>query len=119
MNNVTKPNFITKVYFYFIHIKIISFLNLNKNDVILDFGCGLGSLKKLIRKKFKYANIINYDVLRNLSEIDDWKKIDFNKIVFCQVLYLLDEQEITDILKFIKSKIKMLKFFVVLVVKDF
>ncbi len=111
MNNVTKPNFITKVYFYFIHIKIISFLNLNKNDVILDFGCGLGSLKKLIRKKFKYANIINYDVLRNLSEIDDWKKIDFNKIVFCQVLYLLDEQEITDILKFIKSKNKNVKIF--------
>ena len=111
MNNVTKPNLITKVYFYFLHIKIISFLNVNKNDVILDFGCGLGSLKKLIKKKFEYANVINFDVLGNLSEIEDWKQIGFNKIVFCQVLYLLSEQEITDILKFIKSKNENAKIF--------
>ena len=44
--HVTSPNFISSIYFNFIYKKIIDFLDYEEKKIILDFGSGLGLLKK-------------------------------------------------------------------------
>ena len=48
--HITKPNLISSIYFNFIHKQIINLLDTNEKKTILDFGSGLGNLKKKIRK---------------------------------------------------------------------
>ena len=50
MINVTKSNFISKIYFNKFYKQIISIEKFEKK-IILDFGCGLGELKKLNHKE--------------------------------------------------------------------
>lgn len=65
--------------------------NLKKEEgTILDFGCGVGHLKKTLNKK----NIINYDIIPELSEISDYRGLKPNKIVLISVLEHLHINEI-------------------------
>jgi len=100
----TKPNYISFIYFNLIYKIIINFLEYKKNDVVLDFGCGIGLLKKKIKKKYPEANIINYDKVKSLSEVSDWKNINFNKIIFCQVLMYISKEDIENIFYILKKK---------------
>ncbi|HAM88217.1 MAG: hypothetical protein US83_C0010G0036 [Candidatus Falkowbacteria bacterium GW2011_GWC2_38_22] len=88
--------------FYFRKIleTIIEFGNLrNESEIILDFGCGIGHLKKTLNKN----NIINYDIEPSLTEISDYKTIKPKKIVLSGVLEHLYLNEIENLLKeFIK-----------------
>ena len=88
MINVTKSNFISKIYFNKIYQLIISIGKFEKKKVILDFGCGLGELKKINLKKKNKSKIINYDIIQKLSDVTKYNNINFDTIVFCQVLYL-------------------------------
>ena len=101
-NHITPYEGIKKFYFEFILDQIIRIADLhNQNKQILDYGSGLGFLKKkLINSK---NNIINYDIVKELSDVNDWKSINFDIIVFNQVLDYLSENEITQLIKEIKE----------------
>jgi 2-polyprenyl-3-methyl-5-hydroxy-6-metoxy-1,4-benzoquinol methylase len=87
-------------YFNRIIRKIISIASLDKRKIrILDFGCGVGKLKKVLGNK-----VINYDVLEDLSEIKDWKKAKFDVIVANEVFYLFTHDELR---KFISDLYKI------------
>lgn len=111
-SNVTKPNFISKLYFNFIYKKIANIINVHNNKIILDFGCGLGFLKKnFIKKSLK---VYNYDINPKLSDIKNWKKVNFEIIIFCQVLMYLKKFEIKKIFQEIKQRKKERKIIVVI-----
>ena len=103
-NHVTEPNIISKYYFNFMKNKIIEVGNFHEKKNVLDYGCGTGDLKKLNLQKKNKSTIINYDIIEELSEIKDWREINFDTIVFCQVLVLIEPIQIRNILDFIKRK---------------
>ncbi|MEA1963379.1 MAG: hypothetical protein U9M94_04045 [Patescibacteria group bacterium] len=83
------------IYFREILNTIIKFGNLkNEKGIILDFGCGVGHLKKLLKKN----NIINYDIEPKLTEIDNYKKLKPEKIILSGVLEHLYLEEIEKLL---------------------
>ena len=54
--------------------------------------------------------IINYDVIKELSDVEDWKSINFDTIVFCEVLYLIDPEDLKKLLndlRRINSKVEI------------
>ena len=117
--SITKPNFITKFYFEMIYKTIIKVGNFNEDKVILDFGCGYGYLKKLNIKLGNKSQIINYDIVQELSEIKDIFSVDFDKIVFCQSLYLIEEAKIIKILERLRKKNSKLEIIVVISKQSF
>ena len=110
LNNVTKPNIFSKFYFNFIYKKIANLINKNEKKIILDFGCGEGFLKKKYISKFH--EVFNYDIKKEYSEIENWKKVDFDLIIFCQVLMYLDKKEILDIFSHINSRKKNIEIII-------
>lgn len=85
-----------KIYFNKILRILIEFGDLeNEKRVILDYGCGVGHLKKMLPE----ANIIGYDIIPELSDIDDYKVLKPVKIVLSGVLEHLYLDEIEHLLK--------------------
>ena len=83
------------IYFYNILKTIIKIGNLNNRDVkILDFGCGTGKLKKMLHNK-----VVGYDLLPDLSDVRDWRKVKFDVIVANAVFYLFTAKELRKFLK--------------------
>ena len=70
----------------------------NDKKGVLDFGAGLGVLKRMLPG----SKIINYDVVRELSDVDDWKEVAFDVMVINEVLYLFEEKEILQLLVDVK-----------------
>jgi 2-polyprenyl-3-methyl-5-hydroxy-6-metoxy-1,4-benzoquinol methylase len=94
--HVTNGNLISSIYFnfnYFIVSNIVNF----KNKEILDFGGGLGFLKKKILQKGGRVKI--YDIVKELTEIKNYKKFKFDIVIFCHVLYLIKEKDIRKIFR--------------------
>ena len=102
--SITKTNFITKYYFNLIYKKIIKIGKFEEIKTILDYGCGYGYLKKWNLKIGNNSKIINYDIVEKLSEIKNIFDVEFDKIVFCQSLYLMDKIEIIELLRKLKNK---------------
>jgi purine-nucleoside phosphorylase len=113
MINVTKSNFISKIYFNKIYQLIISIGKFEKKKIILDFGCGLGGLKKINFEKKNKSKIINYDIIKKLSDVNKYNNLNFDTIVFCQVLYLFKKKKIIMLLKKLKRQNKDLEIIVV------
>lgn len=113
MINVTKSNFISRIYFNKIYQQIILIGNFKKKKIIVDFGCGLGELKKLNKEKKNKSEIINYDIISRLSEVKTYENLKFDTIVFCQTLYLLQPKKIKILLGKLKSQNKNLEIIVV------
>jgi 2-polyprenyl-3-methyl-5-hydroxy-6-metoxy-1,4-benzoquinol methylase len=104
MINVTKSNFISKIYFNKIYQLIISIGKFKKKKVILDFGCGFGELKKINFKKKNKSKIINYDIIKKLSDVTKYNNLNFYTIFFCQVLYWFKKKKIILLLKKLKRQ---------------
>lgn len=102
----TRPNFISFFYFLIIYLLIIRIGSFNKKKTILDFGCGLGYLKKINKKLSNPSKIINYDKISMYSEIKNWQKIKFELIVFCQSAYMLSKKELSEVLSTLRKKNK-------------
>lgn len=86
----------SKIYFDKILETLIIFGNLrNEKGVILDYGCGVGHLKK----KLPGSNVVGYDILPELSDIADYKTLSPQKIVLSGVLEHLQLEEIENLLK--------------------
>ncbi|MBU4141833.1 class I SAM-dependent methyltransferase [Patescibacteria group bacterium] len=90
----------SKIYFSKILETLIEFGNLKEEKgVILDYGCGVGHLKK----KLPNSNVIGYDILPELTDVADYKVLTPEKIVLSGVLEHLQLEEIENLLKnFIK-----------------
>lgn len=80
-----------KIYFERVLEIIIKFGNLrNEAGLILDYGCGVGHLKR----KLADRNIVGYDIISKLSDVEDWHSLVPDKIVLSAVLEHLYTQEI-------------------------
>lgn len=100
--HVTKGNLISSIYFNFIYLIISNICNF-KNKEILDFGGGLGFLKKKILQKRGRVKI--YDIAKELTEIKNYKKFKFDIVIFCHVLMYVKNKDIRKIFRhFQKSK---------------
>src|SRR3989339_824924 len=85
-----------KIYHSALITAVIKLGNLREeNGLILDFGCGVGHLKKLLPGK----NIIGYDIIPELSDVSDYKNLKPNKIVLISVLEHLHLNEIDKLLQ--------------------
>ena len=85
-----------KVYFNMILKTIIDFGDLkNEQNLILDYGCGTGRFKKKLDK----PNVAGYDVIEELSDINDYRNLKPQKIVLSSVLEHLYLNEIENLLK--------------------
>lgn len=74
---------LSKLYFEKILSTLISFGNLyNEKGLILDFGCGVGHLKKRLKGK----KVVGYDIIPELSDVSDYRKLKPAKIVLSGVL---------------------------------
>ncbi|MDC0192809.1 hypothetical protein OAJ89_05810 [Alphaproteobacteria bacterium] len=101
--HVTEPNLISNLYFQYMKKKIIEIGNFKEKKIILDYGAGKGELKQLNNKLNNKSTIINYDIIKELSDVDDWKNVKFDTIVFCQVLVLIEPDEIKKMLEFLRK----------------
>lgn len=101
------------VYFKKIMNTICKILeNLNEKSTILDFGCGEGYLKKIYNKNNNKHNLINYDVIAEKSEIDDYSDLNYDIIVASHVLCLFSKEELNIFLENEIKKNKNIKFIV-------
>ncbi|MBI4052746.1 MAG: class I SAM-dependent methyltransferase [Candidatus Diapherotrites archaeon] len=88
------------IYFHGILKTIAGIARLDRRNVrILDFGCGCGELKKLLGEK-----VTGFDVLPELSDVKDWRAVDFDVVAANEVFYLFSEKELEKILREFKAK---------------
>lgn len=87
---------LSKIYFNKILETIIEYGDLKKeNGLILDYGCGVGHLKKMLPN----SNVTGYDIIKELSDVKDYKILKPNKIVLSGVLEHLYHDEIKNLLR--------------------
>lgn len=90
----------SKIYFDKILETLIDFGGLKEEKgLILDYGCGVGHLKK----QLPGSNIIGYDILPELTDVADYKTLSPEKIVLSGVLEHLSLEEIKSLLKDFKK----------------
>lgn len=93
-NTYESKNLLVKFYFRWKINVAIKLAKLNKNDVILDFGCGGGWLEK----KLKNYQIYGYDINLEKTFIKGYKKIKPTKIFVLDVFEHIPKKEIQKIL---------------------
>ncbi len=109
--NITKHGKISGIYFDSILENIISLINTKKKVTILDFGSGYGYLKKKFNKNPK-IKIINYDIIKELSDIKDWRKVKFDYLVSTHVFMYFKKNDLKYLLLSLKKHNKKLKMIV-------
>lgn len=88
------------IYFNKILEMIIEFGDLrNEPGLILDFGCGLGHLKK----RLPGANVVGYDIIPELSDVSDYRNLKPKQIVLSGVLEHLYNEETDALMKEFQS----------------
>src|SRR3990167_2828404 len=86
------------IYYRAILRKVIKMGQLDKLDVrILDFGCGQGKLKEML--KGTKSKVIGYDIDKNLTDVKDWKKVRVDVVVVNSVFYLMSARDIKHTIK--------------------
>lgn len=102
---------LSKIYFNKILDTLIDFGKLNnEKELILDFGCGVGHLKRRLKRK----KIVGYDIIPELSDVKDYKKLKPAKIVLSGVLEHIYLDEIEEIIKNFKKMNKKAELLVFL-----
>lgn len=89
--------------FYFRHLlkQVIEVGGLQRPGLtILDFGCGTGELKRMLPG----ARVIGYDVVPSLTDVPDWRPVDFDVLVANEVFYSFHEAELEGLLKELRGK---------------
>lgn len=92
LTGVTPYTWPGKYYFEAVLRESFRMANPQKNPRVrmLDFGCGLGRLKKIYPD---YA-IIGFDAIPELSEVEDWREVKFSVLVANHVFYSMDKLEL-------------------------
>jgi hypothetical protein len=112
--NITRHNFFSGIYFNYILKKIVDLIVEKKFKKILDFGCGFGYLKKKIIKKNNYVTVINYDIIKELTEVKTYKNLQFDCLVANQVFLLFEKKKLKNLLIYFKKKLPGLRLIVVI-----
>jgi len=101
MKNIT-TNYEGVFSFYYKKIikQIIKIGDLKKNTKILDFGCGTKQLEKHLLSN----NVINYDIDRKYSEVENYNDLNYDIIVVNQVFMYMSMNEIENFLSKEKKK---------------
>ena len=110
-SNITKHGKVSGIYFNNILKNIISLIDIKKKVIILDFGSGYGYLKKKLIKNSR-IKIINYDKIRELSDIDDWRKVKFDYLISTHVFMYFKKKDLKNLLSSLKKHNKKLKIIV-------
>tara|TARA_B110000285_G_C14924166_1_gene514119 strand:- start:86 stop:631 length:546 start_codon:yes stop_codon:yes gene_type:complete len=108
--NITNHGMISSLYFNTIFNNIIALIEREKKVKILDFGCGYGYLKKKLRRD-KRIKVINFDIVKELTEIDDWKKVNFDYLISTHVFGYFKKKKLVELLIYLKKnrpKIKII-----------
>lgn len=95
-NTYESPSLIVRTYFRLKVMSAINLADLNKEDIILDYGCGGGWLEK----KLANFKIYGYDKNPRKTFIKDYKKIKPTKFF---VLDVFEHIPITEIKKIINN----------------
>tara|TARA_B100000212_G_C27350197_1_gene523262 strand:+ start:649 stop:1170 length:522 start_codon:yes stop_codon:yes gene_type:complete len=91
---------ITQIYFQKILSTIIKLGNLkNTQKTILDFGCGHGTLSKLLPNK----NIIGYDIVPEWSDVSEWETVPFDIFISNQTFCLIENHKVEELLRKIRE----------------
>ncbi len=96
--------------FYFLHLlrQIIRVGELGRAGLtILDFGCGAGELKRLAG-----GRVIGYDIIPSLSDVKDWRSVDFDVLVANEVFCTFSEGDLGDLLQELRERNKDLELVV-------
>ena len=95
---------ISQIYFNKLLNTIIRVGKLERDNLsILDYGSGYGVLKKILHKRNKSVNVINFDIEPELTDIKDWHNVDFNVVVANQVFEFLTVEDLERFLLKLKS----------------
>lgn len=84
--------------------------DITDRSIVLDFGCGEGYLKKIYNNN--KHQIINYDVIPEKSEVNDYKNLKYDIIIASHVFCLFSEKQLNDFLDNEVKKNKNVKFIV-------
>lgn len=98
-NTYEHKNFIVRWYFRGKVYTAIKLADLNKEDIILDYGCGGGWLEK----KLANFKIYGYDINPKKTFIKDYKKIKASKIFALDVFEHIPLKEIKKIINNFKK----------------
>jgi len=106
---VTNYSGISRIYFNRIILKTFEIIKKHSPKTVLDFGCGKKKLSFLLKKETNIT-CLNYDIKKELSEIDSYKDYQFDFFVANHVLAFLNEDELVKLLTELKVKNKDLLF---------
>ena len=100
--NITKHGNVSGVYFNNILENVIKLIYYKKKIKVLDFGCGYGYLKKTLKTN-KNVKVIGYDIVKQLSDINDWKKIKFDYFISTQVFVYFTKKKLNQLVIYLKK----------------
>lgn len=101
MKGVTSYSGFSRFYFKYLLKQIVMVGRLERSDInVLDFGCGTGELKSLLGAH----KVMGYDVVAELSDVPDWRVLDFDVLVANQVFYTFSEETLDSFLNELKKK---------------
>jgi hypothetical protein len=110
-SNTTRYTGISAFYFNRILKTIIAAGKLEQETIsILDFGAGFGKLKSMLKNSNN--SVINFDKEKQLSEVDDWKTVDFDILVANEVFYSFKSSQLINLLNELKDHNPRLKLIV-------
>lgn len=109
MSGVTQYKGFASIYSRRLLRKIIELGGLERHaNQILDFGCGTGELKRLLNN----GKVVGYDVIPSLSDVLDWRAVDFDVFVTNQVFYSFSEDDLRKLLSELKQRTPNLRLVV-------
>lgn len=101
MKGVTLYSGLSKFYFRYLLRQIVKVGRLERPGItILDFGCGRGELRRLLVG----AKVVGYDIVPELSDVEDWRMVDFDVLVSNEVFYSFSEADLEQLLVELKEK---------------
>ena len=111
--NVTDHGFISGIYFNYIIKNIKKCLIKNKKIKVLDFGCGHGHFKRKLGNQDN-IKVINYDIIKEYSDIKNWRNIKFDYLVATHVFMYFRKKELETLLSSLKKHNPNLKMIIVI-----
>lgn len=103
MKGVTSYSGLSQFYFRHLLRQIVKVGRLDRpNITILDFGCGRGELKRVLVGGG--GRVIGYDIIPELSDVRDWRAVDFDVLVANEVFYSFSEEALESLLYELKQK---------------
>lgn len=98
---VTDYSGLAKFYFRYLLKQLIKVGALERPGItILDFGCGNSELKRILPN----ANVIGYDIIPALTDVDDWRNVNFDVLIANEVFYSFEEHQLAALLDELRRK---------------